>query len=368
MKNGKELSILGFGCMRLPVTPDCTVDLPEAIRMIRHGIDQGINYYDTAYVYHAGESEQVLGQALREGYREKVNIATKLPTWLIQTRADMDKYLDEQLKRLQTDHIDFYLIHGLGKERWQNMVSLGVKDFLDEALADGRISYAGFSFHDTGEAFADIVDGYDWTFSQIQYNFMDEDYQAGTKGLKYAASKGLDVMIMEPLRGGMLTSKVPEIEQIWAKSGNNQSPAERGLRWVWDRPEVTCVLSGMSTMAQLQENLKYAETGLPGKLSQSELAVYGRVKAAYRERVKIDCTKCEYCKPCPCGVDIPGCFEVYNNVFIYNDDTQSRNAYNAFMSDVCASRCSECGECEEKCPQALPIRENLKKVKELFGK
>ena len=368
MKNGKQdLSVLGFGCMRLPVTQECKVDRPEAIRMIRHGIDQGINYYDTAYVYHGGESEVVLGQALRDGYREKVNVATKLPTWLVEKREDMDRYLDEQLARLQTDHIDFYLIHGLGKARWQQIGDLGVKDFLDDALADGRICYAGFSFHDKGDTFADIVDGYRWTFAQIQYNYMDEDYQAGKAGLQYAAAKGLDVMIMEPLRGGMLTSNVPEIEKMWAESRTKKSPAERGLQWVWNHPEVTCVLSGMNTMDQLNENLQYAERALPGKLTEHELTLYGRVKAAYRERTKIDCTKCEYCKPCPCGVDIPGCFEVYNNVFMYNDDTTSRQAYLNFMSDVCASKCSECGECEEKCPQALPIRENLKKVKELFG-
>ena len=367
-KSGKELSILGFGCMRLPTQKDGTVDVGKAIEAIRYGIDHGINYADTAYVYHGGESEIVLGKALQDGYRAKVNVATKLPTWLVQKREDMVRYLDEQLKKLQTDHVDFYLIHGLGEERWKQMVGLGVSDFLDDALADGRIRHAGFSFHDKAETFQPIVDGYGWTFCQIQYNYMDEQYQAGTKGLKYAASKGLDVIVMEPLRGGMLTRKVPEVEKLWAGAEKGRSPAGWGLRWVWNHPEVTVVLSGMSSLDQVKENLKYAGEGRAGSLTKPELALISKVKAAYRKRVNVDCTACEYCMPCPNGVDIPGCFGLLNNASMYGIDESMKFVYNTYNAEGKASKCCECGECADKCPQQIPIPEKLKEVKELFGK
>jgi predicted aldo/keto reductase-like oxidoreductase len=280
----------------------------------------------------------------------------------------MDKYLDEQLKKLQTDHIDYYLVHGLGEERWDAMVSLGIKDFLDSALADGRIRFAGFSFHDKAEAFKPIVDGYDWTFCQIQYNYLDEEYQAGTAGLKYAASKGLGVVVMEPLRGGALTKPVPAIDKIWAEYDGERSKAERGLRWVWNHPEVTVVLSGMSTLDQVKENLESAESGMPGSLSEQDLKAYDKVAAAYRERISVGCTGCGYCMPCNNGVYIPGCFEQLNNAIMFEDVEGPKQVYNIWMSDGCASKCVDCGECEEKCPQQIPIREKLKEVRELFGK
>ena len=369
MKNcSEELSVLGFGCMRLPVTTEGKVDHPEAVRMIRHGIDHGINYLDTAYFYHNGESETVLGEALLDGYREKVKIATKLPSWFIQTREDFDKFLDEQMKKLQTDHIDFYPAHGMGKDRWEQLSKLGAADFFDDAIADGRIGYVGFSYHDIPDNFVSVADGYDWTFTQIQYNFMDEDYQAGTRGLKYAAEKGLGIVVMEPLKGGMLTKHVPEVDKIWAESGSFRSPAGWGLQWVWDHPEVDVVLSGMTTMDQVKENLKYAETGRPGQLTAKDLALFEKVKEAYRSRIKVDCTRCDYCQPCPGGVNVSGCFNIYNNAFMYGDPGQLKMVYNMYMADGCASKCTECGECEEKCPQKLPIRDTLKDVVKLFGK
>ncbi|HEY3272960.1 MAG TPA: aldo/keto reductase [Methanocella sp.] len=367
-KSDRKLSILGYGCMRLPLLKSGHVSLRLSKQSIRYAIDYGVNYVDTAWPYHNGESETIVGKVLQDGYREKINLATKLPTWLIEKREDMDKYLDLQLKRLQTDHIDYYLIHALSQDRLDSMVKLGMADFLDDALADGRITYAGFSFHDKPDAFRNCVNAYNWTFCQIQYNYLDEENQAGTEGLKYAAAKGLGVVVMEPLRGGALTSPVPAIDKIWAASGVERSKAERGLRWVWNHPEVTVVLSGMSTFDQVKENLMYAENGRPGSLGRDELNVYSRVTAAYRERIRVGCTGCRYCMPCNNGVDIPGCFEQYNNAIMFADPERSKEVYNIWMSDGCASKCIECGECEEKCPQQIPIREKLKEVKELFGK
>ncbi len=367
-KSDRDLSILGFGCMRLPVLESGHVSLRLSKQMIRYAIDRGVNYIDTAWPYHNGESETVVGEVLQDGYREKVNLATKLPTWLIEKREDMDKYLDLQMKRLQTDHIDYYLIHALSRDRLDHMEKLGMSDFLDDALADGRITYAGFSYHETPDVFRRCVDAYDWTFCQIQYNYLDEEYQAGTAGMKYAASKGIGVVVMEPLRGGALTRPVPAIDKLWAESGIKRSPAEWGLRWVWNHPEVTVVLSGMSTLEQVKENLKYAESGRHGVIGPDETKVYDRVKAAYKERIKVGCTGCGYCMPCNNGVNIPGCFEQYNNAIMFEDAEQPKKVYNMFMSDGCASKCIDCGECEEKCPQQIPIREKLKEVTELFGK
>ncbi|HUL62819.1 MAG TPA: aldo/keto reductase, partial [Methanocella sp.] len=231
-KSDRKLSILGYGCMRLPLLKGGRVSLRLSKQAVRYAIDHGVNYVDTAYPYHNGESETIVGKVLQDGYREKVNLATKLPTWLIEKRKDMDRYLDEQLKKLQTDHIDYYLIHALDRNRWPAIEKMGVADFLDDALADGRIKFAGFSFHDKVDAFREIVDGYGWTFCQIQYNYIDEEHQAGTEGLKYAAAKGLGVVVMEPLRGGLLTRHVPEVDRIWAEAKNDWSPAGWGLRWV----------------------------------------------------------------------------------------------------------------------------------------
>jgi predicted aldo/keto reductase-like oxidoreductase len=365
-KADRDLSILGFGCMRLPVLENGHVDEPEAVRMIRRAIDEGVNYVDTAYPYHNGESETVVGNALQDGYREKVNLATKLPSWLVEERGDMDKYLDEQLKKLQTDHIDFYLVHSLMGESWEKMESLGIKDFLDDAISGGRITYAGFSFHDTYPDFKKIVDSYDWTFCQIQYNYMDEKYQAGTAGLRYAARKGLGVVIMEPLRGGLLAKQVPAAIDIWARSPEKRSPAEWGLRWVWDHAEVTVVLSGMSSMIQVEENLKSSEKGLPDSLGKADLALVNKVKRLFRSRMKVPCTGCGYCKPCPNGVDIPECFSSYNIAFMYEDIERAKSLYWFGTRGGEASKCAECHECENICPQCIPIPEKLKEVKAMF--
>jgi hypothetical protein len=373
-KADPKLSILGFGCMRLPVTADGQIDESQATEMIRYAIDHGVNYVDTAYPYHNGESEPFVGRALADGYREKVNLATKLPSWLVTSRKDMDKYLDEQLVRLNTDHIDFYLVHGLNDPFWKNLAALKVTEFLDNAIADGRIRYAGFSFHDNTALFKEIVDSYDWTFAQIQYNFMDEEYQAGTEGLRYAAKKGLGIVVMEPVRGGLLARDLKGVTEIWKTTEIHRDPAEWALSWVWNHPEVTVVLSGMSTPEQVRQNVTLAKTGLPNSLSKKELALFGKVRKELKKRIIIPCTGCRYCVPCPQGVSIPECFEMFNRGHVYEDVEDARQHYTMFLGGFFdgiphyASCCQECGECEEKCPQALPIRENLKKVADYFGK
>ncbi len=372
-KNGDELSILGFGCMRLPVKEDGTIDEKRAMGLVRYAIDHGVNYVDTAWPYHMGESEPFLGRTLADGYREKVKLATKLPSWLVESREDMDKFLNAQLEKLKTDHIDYYLVHGLAGEVWDKMEALGVTDFLEKAKADGRIINAGFSFHGSIEDFKRIVDAYPWIFCQIQYNFMDEKHQAGTEGLEYAASKGLGVIIMEPLLGGNLASPVPdEVKEIWNEAAVKRTPAEWALRWIWNHPEVTVVLSGMNEESQVEENLKIADEAYPNHLTEAELQLVSRVEEKYRQLMKIGCTGCEYCMPCPSGVNIPECFEIFNNLHMFGNVNGAKFTYAIRMSGVFtntepggfASQCIECGQCTEKCPQSLKIPDLLKAVVE----
>ncbi|MBU0491621.1 MAG: aldo/keto reductase [Chloroflexi bacterium] len=365
-------SALGFGAMRLPILDEDPghVDEAEAIRMIRYAIDHGVNYVDTAYPYHRGESERVVGCALQDGYRERVKLATKLPAWLVKAQDDCDRYLNEQLERLQTDHIDFYLLHSLGKKTWTQLLAVDALAWAERALADGRIGHLGFSFHDELPVFQEIVDGYDnWTFCQIQYNFMDVDYQAGTAGLHYAAGKGLAVVVMEPLRGGRLTKQPPQvIEDLWTEAPRLTSPADAALRWVWNQPEVSVVLSGMSTMPQVQENIASADRSGPGTLSAEELALFDRVREAYLKLSPIPCTNCQYCLPCPNGVNIPRVFEVYNDGVMYGDMGAARFTYNNFVPQAQqASQCVECGQCEELCPQGIAIIQWLKTAHEALA-
>ncbi|AKI97474.1 aldo/keto reductase [Kosmotoga pacifica] len=364
-KTKEKVSILGFGCMRLP-TIDGKIDRKKASEMLSYAIENGVNYLDTAYPYHNGESESFLGEFLKNGYRDKIFLATKLPTWLIKTREDMDKYLDEQLKRLQTDHIDFYLLHGLNEERWDNLKNLKFNEFLESAIADGRIRHTGFSFHDSLEVFKNIVDSYDWSVCQIQYNYLDVDYQAGKEGLKYAAERGLSVIVMSPLRGGKLASSIPnEAMDLFKHLG--KSPTYWALRWVWDHPEVSLVLSGMSELSQVIENLQIAKDGLPNSLTSDELHTIDRVMEIYKSKMKISCTSCKYCQPCPNGVNIPFAFQQYNNAFIFDDLKGAKQTYNMFTEpEQRASNCIECGLCETQCPQNLPIIKLLKEVAATF--
>ena len=327
-KNGDSLSILGFGAMRL-AQKDQKIDEERATRQIRSAIDQGVNYVDTAWPYHGGESESFLGRALSGGYREKVHLATKLPSWLIKSREEMDRYLDTQLKKLATGHIDYYLLHSLNGFFWDSLNSLGVQDFLDKAKKDGRIINAGFSFHGTLDDFRRIVDSYDWDFCQIQYNYLDTENQAGKKGLMYAASKGLGVIVMEPLRGGDLGRPSPPsaVAAVWDTGGQKRSPVEWALRWVWNHPEVTVVLSGMNEESHIAENIAIAENAHPNSLSESELQLIEKVSQTYRKIMKVGCTGCGYCQPCPAGVLIPRCFEIYNNMHMYNTTAEAPFMY-----------------------------------------
>ncbi len=371
-KTGDELSILGFGCMRLPMTEAGAIDEERAARQIKTAIDRGVNYLDTAWPYHAGESENVVGRVLGDGYREKVRIATKLPSWLIGKREDMDVYLDAQLRKLRTDRIDYYLIHNLNGHLWDTLDGLGVKGFFDEAKSDGRIINAGFSFHGKLDDFKRIVDAYPWEFCQIQYNYLDQENQAGAEGLKYAAAKGLGVIVMEPLRGGNLgiPEPPPAVAGIFKGAKQQRSPVAWALRWVWNHPEVTVVLSGMNEEAHVEENLAIADRAHPDSLSQEELDLVERVGRAYREIMKVPCTGCRYCVPCPSDVDIPGCFEVYNKLHMFGNVPEAKFMYAARMSGLItglagyASQCVPCGECLEKCPQHIEIPDHLERVAE----
>lgn len=367
-----SVSTLGFGCMRLPVLngDEGNINEDEAIGMIRYAIDSGVNYIDTAYPYHKKQSEILVGKALKDGYRERVKLATKLPCWLVKNYEDFNKYLNEQLEKLQTDYIDMYLLHALDRESWERMKALNVFKFLEEAVNSGKIKHPGFSFHDELPLFKEIVDAYDWDFCQIQYNFMDENYQAGTEGLEYAASKGLAVVVMEPLRGGKLANTPPlEIQEIWNDADIKRTPVEWALKWILNRKEVTTLLSGMSTINQVTENIIIAGNSPANSLSENEMMLVKRVKERYGALTKVNCTGCSYCMPCPSGVDIPRNFNIYNNAFIYNDIEGSKRIYNNLMpEDKRASACIECGKCEESCPQTISIREHLKDLHSILKK
>jgi hypothetical protein len=361
-----KVSALGFGAMRLPVVNNDygNIDEPEAIRIMRYAIDHGVNYMDSAYLYHNGKSEIVLGKALLDGYREKVRIATKLPCWEVKSSADFDRLLNEQLKKLQTGKIDFYLLHGLNKIEWPKVRNLGVFEWAEHTISDGYIGHLGFSFHDDYALFQEIVDSYDnWTMCQIQYNYMDEEFQAGTRGLKYAHKKGLAVVAMEPVRGGRLAKPPEKVARIWAHAPVQRTPSEWALRWVWNHPEVTLALSGMSKMEQVTENIGLAEHSQPHSMTADELALIGRARDAYLTLSPISCTACKYCSPCPNGIDIPHVFDLYNEAMIYNDAGASRWDYaNPNFKEHRADKCTKCEECVEKCPQKLPIPELLEKA------
>jgi predicted aldo/keto reductase-like oxidoreductase len=364
-----KVSALGFGCMRLPTTGDNKdIDEPEATKMLRYAIDHGVNYVDTAYPYHGGNSERFVGRALKGGYREKVRLATKLPCWLVKASEDFDKYLNEQLEKLQDEHVDFYLLHALNEKNWHNVRDLGVLDWAERAIADGRIGHLGFSFHDKYEVFQEIVDAYDrWTFCQIQYNYMDVENQAGTRGLKYAASRGMGVVIMEPLLGGRLVDPPAPIQELWDAAARRRTPIDWALQWLWNQPEVSVVLSGMSAMDHVRENVACADAAGTHVLTAEELALVGRVRAKYRKLCPIPCTRCGYCMPCPNGVDIPRNFEAYNEGVMYAKPDHARQAYTWISEDERASACVQCRECEELCPQGIPISEWMPTVHEVLG-
>lgn len=366
-----KASVLGFGAMRLPIIGKDTskIDEPQSIKMIRYAIDNGVNYIDTAYPYHQGESEKVVGKALRKGYREKTRLATKMPTWLTEQEEDFDRYLNEQLDKLQTDHIDFYLLHGLRKERWGIIQELNVFEWAEKAIEDGRIKHLGFSFHDELSVFKDIIDSYDkWTFCQIQLNYMDTEYQAGIEGLRYAADRGLAVVVMEPIKGGKLAVTPPmDVQKIWDRAENKRTPAEWALQWVWNLPEVSVVLSGMSMMDHVKQNIEYADRSGSNTLTEEELELYDEVVEAYNNLGFIGCTACNYCMPCPEGVDIPKILGFYNEYYMNNQSDEVKEKYwENILPDTDPANCVACGKCEEQCPQELPIRKFMSEASRIF--
>lgn len=372
-RTGIDISILGFGCMRLPVVdhkPE-KIDFPTATRLLHYAIDNGVNYIDTAYFYHAavfgqrGESEPFVGEALSGGWREKVYLATKMPLFQLRQKEQMETFLKEQLERLKTDHLDCYLLHGLNGEVWDRMCDLGVREFLDRKKAEGKIRFPGFSFHGKAEDFVRICDEYDWSFAQIQYNYMDIDFQAGFKGLKYAADKGIGIIVMEPLKGGKLAQKLPaEMTSVLNGSSVKRSPAEWALRFVWNETGVSGLLSGMNSMEQVEENIRVADWGIPGSLGKDELLMFGKLRNAMGARIKADCTDCRYCMPCTSGVDIPEVLAALNNAAIWNDPNPWVTGYIRINGK--AGKCTECRECEEVCPQELPVSTFMKEALSLF--
>ena len=362
--DGVEVSALGFGCMRLPVVSrdgKDVIDEERAIAMIRHAIDEGVNYIDTAYPYHEGQSEYLVGKALKDGYREKVYLATKCPVWLLKKPEDFDRYLDEQLSKLGVESIDFYLLHALSRDRFEEIVKkFDLTARMEQAKAAGKIRHIGFSFHDDLDTFKEIVDYYPWDFCQIQYNYVDIEHQAGTAGLEYAAQKGLGVVIMEPLRGGKLAVPAPHLAEVFPKK---KKPVEWALDFLWNRPEVSVVLSGMSTEEQVEENLEYASRSHAGMLKEEDQEMYLKAREIFNTMALVKCTRCEYCMPCPSGINIPVIFSIYNKVAT-DGKNAAKELYNA--QETKADACIRCRKCEKVCPQHIGVSSVMLEIKEEF--
>ncbi len=358
-------SILGFGCMRFPKKGG-SVDLAETERELAYAIEHGVNYFDTAYIYKG--NEKVLGTLVAKNHwREQIQIATKMPHYLIKSMDGLEKLFQEQLERLQTDYVDNYLMHMLPDVHiWEKLVHMGILDWIKEKKAKGQIRRIGFSYHGNSQNFMKLIDAYDWEFCQVQYNYMDENSQAGRAGVAYAASKGIPVIIMEPLRGGRLVNDLPKkAVELFAKTRPKRSPAEWGLRWLWDQPEVSVILSGMNSMAMVKENIRIAETVRAGELTEKDRQLFEAVRSAINEKMKVPCTGCGYCQPCPAGVDIPGAFRCYNVRYTDNFFTGMREYLmcTTFRAErTNASLCKKCGLCERHCPQHIAIRKELSQV------
>ncbi len=377
-RTGERVSVLGFGCMRLPVIDGCRdrIDVPQATEMLYYALDHGVNYVDTAWAYHGasfdapGSSEVFLGDALAGGYRDKVLVATKLPPSQVKAREDMDAILAGQLERLRTDHVDCYLLHGLDANMWARMHELGALEFLETAKTDGRIRYAGFSFHDDLSVFTPIVDAYDWDFCQIQYNYMDTEFQAGSAGLAYAAERGLGIVIMEPLKGGRLSAPVPApIQALLDEAGDTRGATEWALRFIWDDPRVSVVLSGMSTMEQVAENVDIASRAEAESLGPGGATLIDRLREAFQARTPVDCTGCRYCMPCPEGINIPMVLGFVNDAALFDALEAEQGGYDIMVMQGQtgrASACVECGQCEDACPQHLEIIKEMAGASRLF--
>ena len=368
-KYGNDLSILGFGCMRFQRKMG-QIDMEKMEAQILLAIEQGVNYFDTAYIYPG--SEAALGQVLeKHALREKVNIDTKLPHYLIRSYEGMDKLFYEELRRLRTDHVDYYLMHMLNDVKsWNRLKGLGVEQWIADKKAKGEIRQVGFSYHGNSEMFCKVVDQYDWDFCQIQYNYLDEHSQAGRRGLHHAHAKGLPVIIMEPLRGGKLVNNLPEqAKKAFDEMEEKRSPAEWGLRWLWNQKEVTVVLSGMNSGEMVRENIRTASDAQIGEQGEKEAALYAAVVKAINEKMKVGCTACGYCQPCPKGVDIPGIFALYNS---YHAEHRTAAKWDYVKcttlrkNSTAASQCIGCGKCEKHCPQGIAIRQELDNARKVL--
>ncbi len=361
----EEISALGMGCMRLPIIGNNPADIdgPAAERMLLAAVEAGVNYFDTAYVYHGGKSESFLGDFLaKRGLRDRVKIATKCPTWHVKEEGDWDRFLDEQLTRLKTDYIDFYLFHALSAERWEKVLKLGGLRHFEKAMAEGRIRHIGFSFHDSLDAFKKIIDGYSgWEICQIQYNYMDTEYQAGTEGIEYAAAHEIGVVVMEPLRGGALVNAPRAVREVFAEYPKPRLPVEWALRFVLERQETVTVLSGMGSDNQLWENAGIVEAARANSMTKKEMDLIDRARSIYREKQGVPCTACGYCTPCPFGVEIPEVFSRYNSASMFGSRETVRYWYKLNTADKNAggNACKKCGACLSKCPQKIAIPDKL---------
>lgn len=373
-----KVSALGFGAMRLPTIGgnQASIDEPQAIQMIRYAIDHGVNYLDTAYPYHGGQSERLVGKALKDGYRERMKLATKMPVRMVEKAEDFDRFFNEQWARLQVNKLDFYLFHGLRKESWPKVKEMGILSWAEKKMSQGYFDHLGFSFHDEYDVFKGIIDDYDnWTLCQIQYNYFDVNFQAGRRGVEYAADKGLAIVVMEPLRGGRLAKTPPEpVAKVWATAPDKRSHIEWAFQWLWNQPEISVTLSGMSDMSQVVENVAIAERSGLAKLNADELALIERVRQAYQGLNPIPCTGCNYCMPCPNGVDIPRNFSIYNEAKMWDDLRMGRARYlgqgpgeGGLKPEQRAEQCLNCGECLEACPQGIEIPDWMKKIQAELG-
>lgn len=362
-KLGIEGSAFGLGCMRFngAASGDSVIDEEKAIKLIRQAIDGGVTYLDTAYVYLDKTSETVLGKALLDGYRDKVTIATKMPIEVVKNYDDMEALLDSELKKLQTDHIDFYLMHGINKEKWERFKAIGADKFFEDKKKEGKIRFKCFSFHGSYEDFEYIIKDYDWDMVQIQYNFMDIDNQAGEKGLKLAGELGIPVVIMEGLLGGKLAKAPSNVQALYDAFPVKRSAVEWAFRWLCNYPEIATVLSGCNEPEQIEDNLKIFDSVEPGIMTDDELELINKVREAYKARTKIGCTGCRYCMPCPGGVDIPAVFAAWNECSLYDIPADQCWPYKMLEHNGCTpEKCLQCGACEAKCPQGLNIIESLK--------